>query len=161
VPFGTSGGRTTAWRAFGIVAALVLYVIAMSGDVYDLTSPASLPQHELVRKIYALLAFALLGFVLERSRLRRVHGVLGAGIALTAYSYAIELGQIVFAHSTETFAEHAFDVASGSVGGALGALVALLIAAPARRARRVESAAVAVALALLGWAFVATYGRLD
>lgn len=158
---GTSGARTTAWRAFGIVAAIVLYAISMSGDVYDLTSPASLPQHELVRKIYALLAFALLGFVLERSRLRRVHGVLAAGIALTAYSYAIELSQIAFARSTETFAEHSFDVASGLVGGALGALVALLIAAPAGRARRVEAAAVAVALALLGWGFVATYGRLD
>jgi hypothetical protein len=161
VPFGTFGDRTQAWRAFGIVAAIVLYAIALNGDVYDVTSPVSLPHHELVRKIYALLAFALLGFVLERARLRRVHGVLGAGIALAAYSYAIEIGQIVIAHSTETFAEHSFDVASGLVGGALGALVALLIGAPAGRARRVEAAAVAVALALLSWAFVATYGRLD
>ncbi|HEV8022698.1 MAG TPA: hypothetical protein VGP41_15600 [Candidatus Lustribacter sp.] len=152
---------TTFWRAFGVVAALVLYVISLSGEAYDLTSPVSLPHHELVRKIYAVLAFALLGFVLERSRVRRVHGVLGAGIALTAYSYAIELGQIAFAHSTETFAEHSFDVASGLVGGALGALVALLIGAPADRARRVEAAAVAVALVVLGWAFVATYWRLD
>ena len=149
------------WRAFGIVAALVLYVVSLSGDVYDATSPASLPHHEVVRKTYAVLAFALLGFVLERSRLRPVHGVLGAGIALAVYSYAIEIGQIVFAHSTETFAEHAFDVASGLVGGALGALVALLIGAPAGRARRFEVSAVAVALALLGWFFVATYGRLD
>ena len=159
MPFETSGGRTKAWRAFGVVAAVVLYAISLSGDAYDLTSPVSLPHHELVRKTYAVLAFALLGFVLERSRLRRVHGVLGAGIVLTAYSYAIELGQIFIAHSSETFAEHSFDVASGLVGGALGALVVLLIEAPAARARRIEAAGVAVALAVLGWAFVATYGR--
>jgi hypothetical protein len=153
--------NTTAWRAFGVVCAVVLYAISVSGRAYNLTSPVSLPHHELVRKTYAVLAFALLGFVLERSKLRRVHGVLGAGIAIAVYSYAIEIGQIVFKHSTETFAEHAFDVASGFAGGALGAFVALLVTAPTARPRRLEAVAVALVFVALAWAFTVTYGRLD
>jgi hypothetical protein len=149
------------WRAFGIVAAVVLYATAVSGRAYDLTSPVTLPHHELLRKIYAVLAFALLGFALERSKLRRLHGVVAAGAALAVYSYVIELGQIVFTQSTETFAEHSFDVASGLAGGALGAFAALLLSAPALRARRIEAVVLAAMFAVLAWAFTATYGRLD
>ena len=119
-----------------------------------------MPHHELARKTYALLAFALLGYSLERSRLRRVHGVLAAAIAIALYSWAIEIGQIVIDRSTETFAEHSFDVASGLIGGALGAFVVLLIIVPGARARRVEGAGIAVAFAVLAWAFTATYGRI-
>jgi hypothetical protein len=152
---------TTAARACGVVAAVVLYAISVSGRAYNLTSPVTMPQHEIARKIYALLAFALLGFLLERSSLRRMSGVLAAGIAIAAYSWAIELGQIGFKHSTETFAEHSFDVASGLAGGALGAFVALLMTAPAARARRIEAVAIAIVFLVLAWGFTATYARLD
>jgi peptidoglycan/LPS O-acetylase OafA/YrhL len=138
-----------------------LYAISISGSAYELTTPVTMPHHELVRKIYAILAFALLGFAFERSKLGRARGVLAAGIALTLYSYAIELGQIVFAQSTETFAEHSFDVASGFAGGALGALVALLIVGPRAPARRAEAIAVAVVFAVLAWGFTLTYARLE
>jgi hypothetical protein len=153
--------RVAVWRAFGVIAAVALYAISVSGRAYNLTTPVTMPHHELARKVYAVLAFALLGFVLERSRLRVVHGVLAAALALAVYSYAIEIGQIVIKHSTETFADHSFDVASGLAGGALGAFVALFIAAPAARARRPEAVAIVVAFLVLGWAFTATYGRLD
>ncbi len=149
------------WRIFLAVAAVVLYAIAVSGPAYNATTPVTLPHHELVRKIYALLAFALLAFALERSNLRRVHGVALAAIAIGLYSWAIELGQIFIAHSTETFADHSFDVASGLAGGALGAFVALLISAPSARARRVEGAIVVALLAAIAWAFTVTYARLD
>ncbi len=154
--------RTTAWRAFGAAAAVVLYAISVSGRAYNLTTPVTMPHHEAARKIYAVLAFALLGFALERSRFRRVNGAAAAAIALAIYSYAIELGQICFKHSTETFAEHAFDVASGFAGGALGAFLALMLSLHAfAPARRREAAALAIVFAALGWAFTATYGRLD
>jgi hypothetical protein len=149
------------WRVFLVFAALALYATAVSGPAYNATTPVTLPHHELVRKVYALLAFALLGFALERSTLRRMHGILGAGIAVAVYSYVIELGQIVISQSTETFAEHSFDVASGLAGGALGAFVALLIGAPAARARRIEGAVVAALLAAIAWTFSLTYARLD
>jgi hypothetical protein len=150
-----------ASRIAGVICAVVLYAISVSGRVYNLTSPVTMPQHELARKIYALLAFALLGVLLERSNLRRVQGVLAAGVAIAVYSYAIEIGQIVLKHSTETFAEHSFDVASGLAGGALGAFVALLMTAPAVRARRIEAVAIALVFLALAWGFTATYGRLD
>jgi hypothetical protein len=153
-------GSPRGWRAFGTVAAVALFATSVSGRIYDLTSPVTMPHHELARKTYAVLAFALLGFALERSRLRRVHGVLAAGIALAAYSWAIEIAQIFIDRSTETFAEHSFDVASGLAGGALGAFVALLMTAPAVRARRFEGIAIAAAFVLLAWGFSATYGRI-
>jgi hypothetical protein len=146
---------------FGVIAAVVLYAISVSGRAYELTTPLTMPHHELVRKIYAVLAFALLGFAFERSKLGRARGVLAAGLALTLYSYVIELGQIFLTQSTETFAQHSFDVASGFAGGALGALVALLIVAPRAPARRIEAIAVAVVLAVLAWAFTLTYAQLD
>jgi len=150
---------TRAWRAFGLVSAIVLYAIAMSGTAYEMTSPLALSYHEEMRKTYAVLAFAVLGFALERSSFRRVHGVLAAGIAIALYSWAIEIGQIVFTHTPETFADHSFDVASGLAGGALGAFVSLLISAPADRARRAEAVAVGIVFVLLAWGFTATYGR--
>lgn len=153
--------RTTAWRAFGIVAAAFFYAISLSGAAYEATSPVALPYHEILRKTYALGAFAILGFALERSRLARLQGVAAAGIVIALYSGAIEIGQIVVAHSTETLAEHGFDVASGLAGGALGAFLALLLSAPHERARRLEAAALVVAFALLAWYFLGTYALLD
>ena len=157
----TSGRRTSAWRAFGIVAAIVVYGISISGSAYELTTPVTMAHHVLLRKIYAIGAFALLGFALERSNLRRVHGVVAAAIAIAVYSYAIEIGQIVIAHSNETFAQHAFDVASGFGGGALGAFLALLVTARAGRARRIEAVALVIVFAALAWGFTVTYGPLD
>jgi hypothetical protein len=152
--------RTPAWRAFGIVCAVVFYAISLSGSAYELTSPVVLPYHEVLRKTYALGAFAVLGFALERSALPRLGGVAVAGIAIAIYSAAIEVGQTVFAHSSETLAEHSFDVASGLAGGAFGAFLALLFSAPRAPARRVEAVTLALVFGLLVWGFIATYGRV-
>jgi len=149
-----------AWRAIGLVCAVVFYAISMSGGVYNLTSPVTLPHHEIYRKTYALLAFAVLGFAFERSEFRRVRGVAAVGIAIALYSWAIEIGQIFIDASTETLADHSFDVASGLAGGALGAFVALLVCAPLAPQRRTEAAAVAIVLALVAWGFTLTYGRI-
>jgi hypothetical protein len=152
---------TTTARICTPVAAVVLYVISVSGRAYNLTTPVTMAHHELIRKILALGAFALLGFLLQRSNFRRVRGTIAGGIVIALYSYAIELGQIVFKHSWETFAMHSFDVASGLAGGALGAFVALLMTAPAARSRRIEAAAIAFAFLVLAWGFTVTYGRIE
>ncbi len=155
-----SSDRTAKWRAFGAACAIALYAISVSNLAYELTTPVQMPHHVALRKIYAILAFALLGFALERSNFRPLRGVATAGIALAAYSYAIEIGQIVIDHSYETFAQHGFDVASGLAGGELGAFVALLVTAPARRARRFEAVAIVIAFIVLVWGFTMTYGPL-
>jgi len=99
----------------------VLYAISLSDTAYELTSPIALPQHVFLRKLYALGAFTLLGALFEKARLPRLSGTLAAAIAIGAYSWAIEFGQFAIDHAVETFAQHTFDVASGVVGGALGA----------------------------------------
>jgi hypothetical protein len=150
--------RTSAWRAFGLICAVVFYAISLSGQAYELTSPAALSYHEVLRKTYAVGAFAVLGFALERSRVPRLGGVTVAAIAIAIYSLAIEIGQTVLG-STETPAEHGFDVASGLAGGALGAFASLLFSAPREPARRAETVALAIAFALLVWGFLLTYAR--
>ena len=117
--------------------------------------------HVLLRKIYALGAFALLGFLIEQSHFRRLRGIAGAAGALTIYSYAIEIGQIFIDHTGETFAQHTFDVISGTIGGALGAFVALMLRAPHEPARRFEALGFVLALAALSWAFSETYAVMD
>src|SRR5580700_6539128 len=148
---------TRTWRAIGIVCAVVFYAISLSGQAYELTSPAALSYHEVLRKTYAVGAFAVLGFALERSRVPRLGGVTAAGIAIAIYSLAIEIGQTVVG-SSESLADHGFDVYSGLAGGALGAFASLLLGAPRAPARRAEAVALAIVFALLVWGFLMTYG---
>jgi hypothetical protein len=140
---------------------VILYAISVSGQAYEVTSPVELPHHILLRKIYALGAFALLGFLLVRSNVPRVRSVGAGGLALTLYSYAIELGQIVIDQSGETFAEHGFDVASGFAGGALGAWFAWRLAGARGPRSRDELIAIVLVFAVLTWFYTITYGPLD
>jgi hypothetical protein len=150
--------RTSAWRALGLICAVVFYAISLSGQAYELTSPVALSYHEVLRKTYAVGAFAVLGFALERSRVPRLGGVAVAAGAIAIYSLAIEIGQTLMG-STESLAEHGFDVASGLAGGALGAFASLLFSGPRAPARRAEAIALVVVFALLAWGFLQTYAR--
>jgi hypothetical protein len=139
----------------------VLYAVSISGLAYEVTTPVGMPHHVLLRKIYAVGAFALLGFLFEQSRFEPLRGPLAAGIVVAIFSYAIEIGQIVIDHADETFGQHAFDVASGLVGGALGAFAVLLIRAPRAPARRIEALAIVLSLGALLWGYSVTYALVD
>jgi hypothetical protein len=149
------------WRTLAAAGAVVLYWVSTSGLAYELTTPIGMPHHVLLRKIYAVGAFALLGFLLEQSRFEQLRGPLAAGIVVAIFSYAIEIGQIVIDHADETFGQHAFDVASGLVGGALGAFVVLLMRAPRAPVRRVEALAIVLSLGVLFWGYAVTYAPID
>lgn len=149
------------WRALAVAGALILYGVSISGGAYELTTPVGMAHHILLRKIYAVGAFTLLGFLAERSRIPRLRGVIGAGILLTLYSWAIEFGQIYFDHTDETFAEHTFDVASGLAGGALGAFVSLYLGDPADTRRRRDAIGLAIVFAALVAGYFATYALID
>ena len=146
------------WRVCNGIAAIALYVIAVNNAAYEATTPVGDPHHTLLRKIYALGAFALLGVLLERSHWPRLRGTLAAALTIGAYSWAIEFGQIVVDHVHETFAQHGFDVLSGVAGGALGALA--IRAFERRLVGRAEMIAVAVLLIVVAATFPATYGAL-
>jgi hypothetical protein len=149
------------WRVLTVVCGAGLYAIALSEGAYELTTPVAMPHHALARKILAVLAFALLGFLLHNADVRRLRGVAPAAVAIGLYSLAIEVGQVSIDRSGESLASHLFDVASGVAGGALGAFIAVLISAPSARARRTEAIANALAFIVLAWGFTVTYGPTD
>ena len=111
--------RLTGWRVATVLAAVALYAVAVSNTAYDVTSPSGLSYHEPLRKIYAVGAFTLLGWLFTRSQLR-LRGFVPTAIVVGLYSMAIEVGQTYIDHSTESLAQHGFDIASGVFGGALG-----------------------------------------
>jgi hypothetical protein len=106
------------WVLFAGVA-LGLFAVAMSGDVYDATSPPTFAFHVLLRKFYSVLAFAVAGAAYSYAR--RGARPLDAASAIGVYSGGIEIGQWLVAD--EPLEWNLIDVACGAAGGALGAAV--------------------------------------
>lgn len=97
---------------------------AVSGDVYEATSPSSVPHHVILRKLWSLAAFCAAGFILPQkgSPWKRVAR---GGLWIALFSTAIEIAQRIHG-SGESLAWNAFDVGCGGAGGAAGAALALL-----------------------------------
>jgi hypothetical protein len=104
------------WIVFA-VAAIVLFASALSGDVYDATSPPAFAGHVLLRKLYSIIAFAVVGAAYAYAR--RGARPLDAALAIALYSGGIEIGQ--WFTGDEPLGWNLFDVGCGAIGGALGA----------------------------------------
>lgn len=107
-----------------IASALTLFAIALNSDIYNETSPPSFAWHVLLRKIYSVGAFALIGFLftnLLRASNRKI-SITQAAAAVGAYSACIEVGQ-AYNGSHEGLAWNTFDTACGALGGAIGCVV--------------------------------------
>lgn len=116
--------KTLGWRiALGACTA-GLYAIAVTNAAYQLTSPSFLPYGVALRKTYAIGAFALLGFLAEKAELPVVRGPGWCAILIGLFSAGIEVGQYDLSGSRESRSEHAFDIACGALGGAVGAWLA-------------------------------------
>lgn len=127
------------WTYATVAVAAVLFVLACRDDFYRLTSPPELSWHVLLRKIYSIVAFTVVGYLATRAS--REHGrntslVGTAAVTVAAYSGLIELGQY-FAGSREGLLLNAIDVACGAIGGLIGARFAYQTATtrPYRRGR--------------------------
>jgi hypothetical protein len=106
------------WLTFAAVAA-GFFFIALSNEVYNLTSPPTLSWHVLLRKALSIVAFAVVGgaFVwASGASLRR------SALVIALYSGAIEIAQH-FVDGPEPYVFNAVDVLCGALGGALGALI--------------------------------------
>jgi uncharacterized BrkB/YihY/UPF0761 family membrane protein len=103
---------------------------ALSHRVYDRTLPVALFErvfgedveegplalHVVLRKVYSVVAFTLLGFVVNAALPRARRPALRAALAVAAFSAVIEVAQkLRGAH--EGLASNAFDVACGALGG--------------------------------------------
>lgn len=106
------------WTLAALALAVALYAVALSRDVYDLTSPPPFAWHVVLRKAYSIAAFALLGFAARRAfgEQGRHMGVWTSVGGLACYSAAIEFGQWLHG-SREGLAWNAVDVACGALGG--------------------------------------------
>jgi VanZ family protein len=116
------------WLPFLVVGA-ALFVLALSSDVYELTSPSAFGYHVVLRKVYSIVAFAIVGVSYAFARPRS--GVVETATAIALYSGLIEFGQ--WFTSDESLTWNLVDVACGFAGGMLGgALVSRVRAARAK-----------------------------
>lgn len=118
------------WRwAIVAAAAVVLFVLAVNGDVYAVASPPALSWHVVLRKAESIVAFAVLGALYAFATPRS--SVAGTAFFVAIYSGAIEIGQWFV--TDETLVWNLVDVVCGAAGGALGAVaLSRRYAAPGR-----------------------------
>jgi hypothetical protein len=101
------------------VLAVGFFVVANNGDVYNLTSPPSLTWHVLLRKIYSIVAFTIIGvsFIWASGASLR-----SSVVVVALYSAVIELGQH-FTYGKEPFSWNVIDVICGAAGGAIAGVI--------------------------------------
>jgi FtsH-binding integral membrane protein len=112
------------WTATAIVA-VIMFLLGTNDTVYNLTSPAALDIHVLLRKTYSIVAFGVTGYLAARASLASGWRTspLTVALWLALFSLAIEIEQDM-SPPRESLALHSFDIACGAIGGWLGAVVA-------------------------------------
>ncbi len=118
------------WTIAAIVVGTLMYVVACSQEIYQLTSPPSFEWHVLLRKAYSVVAFALVGYLLRRALIEigRSHIAQTCTWGLALYSGLIEVGQFV-GGSQEGLVWNAIDVLCGALGGAVAVADRLIFTA--------------------------------
>lgn len=104
-----------------LACSAILFAVALSNQAYEATSPSSFSYHVLLRKAYSIGAFAVIGFLVVRSRLPGLTRPWPVALTVGLYSAAIEVGQYLTG-VREGLASNAFDVLCGVIGGALGCI---------------------------------------
>lgn len=89
----------------------------------------------LLRKLYSVVAFALLGFIVDKALPATRRPALRAAIIVAAFSAVIEVVQKLH-HAHEGLLSNAVDIACGAIGGWLGVVVARGLVAATKAARR-------------------------
>jgi hypothetical protein len=114
------------WTLVAVAVATFFFVIAISHEIYEATSPSWLSWHVALRKAYSIVAFTIVGYLFRQALAENGKPsppvTLIAGVAL--YSAAIEVAQFLHG-SKEGLGWNAVDTACGALGGALSTLVPL------------------------------------
>lgn len=116
-----------------------MFLLALNSDIYKSTSPPNLAEHVfgeaaarsgrpfgislhiVLRKLYSIGAFALVGWTALQALPRRRRSLARMTLLVAIYSAAIELAQWR-GGSTEGWAMNALDVLCGALGGALAVI---------------------------------------
>ena len=127
-----------AWAALAAAALLaILFWAAVSHRVYNGTLPYAvferlfgedsggewLPLVVVLRKLYSIAAFTLIGFVVHKALPPARRPELRVALIVAAFSAVIEVAQKVN-HAHEGLIGNAFDVACGALGGWLAVMLA-------------------------------------
>jgi hypothetical protein len=118
--------RPAAWWTVAAIVGTLLLLAAINNKVYEVTSPTSFDYHVILRKIYSIVAFAMVGYPVARARALagRSASPLVIGAIVAGYSALIEVLQFVLDPPYEGFVSNVLDVAYGLAGGAFAAWVA-------------------------------------
>ena len=126
-----------AWAALAGVAVAVMFWAALSHRVYSETLPLGLIDRVfgedadegpfvlrvVLRKLYSVVAFTLIGFIVDRALPRTRRRALRAALVVAALSAIVEAAQKARgAH--EGLLSNTFDVACGAFGGWLAVTLA-------------------------------------
>lgn len=112
-----------AWWAAAVAASLVLLVAAVDNGVYEATSPTAWSFHVILRKVYSIVAFAIVGFFVARARrlTSRSASAPSIGWTIAGYSAVIEVLQYFLDPPPEGLLSNVIDIACGFLGGAIAA----------------------------------------
>jgi hypothetical protein len=123
-----------AWIALAGAALLGFLWAATTQAVYNHTSPSGLAErifgeeaarvphgrwlslHIVVRKVYSIVAFAIVGFLVDMALPPIRRRVLRAALIVAGFSAVIEVVQVMH-HSPEGLASNLFDIGCGAFGG--------------------------------------------
>jgi len=124
--------RPAAWWTVAAIVGAVLLIAAVDNKVYEATSPTSFDYHVILRKIYSIIAFSMVGYPAARARslAGRSATPLVIGAFVAAYSGLIEVLQFALDPPYEGLVSSALDVAYGLAGGAFAAWVAARVKWP-------------------------------
>ncbi len=108
------------WTLLAVIVAALMFKLALSGRVYLSTSPPSIEGHVALRKLYSVVAFAAVGWIVRVSlaELRIPTSVATAVLVAAVFSGAIEIAQRV-GGSNESFWWNLGDILCGVAGGVL------------------------------------------
>jgi hypothetical protein len=123
-----------AWAALAGAALVGFLWAATNMSVYHHTSPSGIAErifgedaariphepwlslHVLLRKAYSIVAFAIVGFVVDRALPPIRRRALRAALIVAAFSTVIEIGQKLH-HAQEGIPSNLFDIGCGAFGG--------------------------------------------
>jgi len=135
-----TASQRVGWIVLAIIVAVGFYIVALSNNVYQGTSPANLATrlfgesaehygrpfgislHIALRKIYSIVAFTIVGWTAQRALPPASQPRVRMTILVAGYSAAIEFGQWLEG-SAEGMGWHTFDVICGGIGGYLAIIV--------------------------------------